>query len=172
MQALFYSAPNWRIPLRIALLAGLAFSALTIPAVAADVGSYSPQFPAAEFNWTGFYFGANVGWIGSLDNNITNTGTDSYIHGLGSALAHGRIPSSVDLSQNGFIGGGQIGYNWQIGSNWVWGIDADFDGVGAKSNATAVWPGGGGAVPFATTYNRQIETLGTIRGRAGFLLSP
>lgn len=79
--------------MRIALLAGLAFSALTIPAVAADVGSYRPRLPAAELNWTGFYVGANVGWIGSLDNNITNTGTDSYIHGLGSALAHGKIPT-------------------------------------------------------------------------------
>jgi len=154
------------------LLAGQALVALTLPAMAADVAPYFSPPPVPEWNWTGFYVGANTGWVGSVSNDVTNTGTDTGIHGLGSALVHGKIPSSVALTESGFIGGAQFGYNWQVGSVWVWGAEVDVDGVNAKSSATAAFPGGGGAVPFATVYNRQLDTLGTLRGRWGFLQPP
>jgi outer membrane immunogenic protein len=144
------------------------------PAIAADVAPYPNLPPPSGLVWTGFYIGANGGWIGSINNNITNSGTDTYIHGLGAALLHGKIPGSIALSQNGFIGGGQMGFNWQIGSLWVLGVEADFDGVsGAKSNATAAFPAVAGVnVPFSTVFNRELDTFGTVRGRAGFLSSP
>jgi hypothetical protein len=56
--------------------------------------------------------GANAGWMKSSGNTITNTGTDSGLGGLGTALALGLIPGTIGVSHNGFIGGGQIGYNW------------------------------------------------------------
>ena len=35
--------------------------------------------------------------------------------------------TSASYNMNGFIGGGQAGYNWQT-NNWVWGIEGDIDG--------------------------------------------
>src|SRR6266581_4372614 len=98
------------------LLAGLAFSALIMPAMAADMPLKAPP-PT----WTGLYWGVNVGWVGSSQYNITNTGTDTGLGGLGTALAVGAIPGSIPVSHSGFIGGGQIGYNWQFDPSWVWG---------------------------------------------------
>jgi outer membrane immunogenic protein len=116
------------------------------------------------------YIGANAGWIGSSGNTISNTGTDTGTGGLGSALAAGLIPGSIGLSDSGFIGGGQIGYNWQAGPSSVLGVEADFDGTSAKSSTTAAFPA---AFPGdATVYNRELDTLGTVRGRLGFLSSP
>jgi hypothetical protein len=40
------------------------------------------------------------------------------------------------------LGGGQIGYNWQVNPAWVVGIEADFDGVtGGKKSMTSTLPG-------------------------------
>jgi hypothetical protein len=66
------------------LLAGLAFSALIMPAMAADMPLKALPPPPT---WTGLYWGVNVGWIGSSQYNITNTGTDTGFGGLGTALS-------------------------------------------------------------------------------------
>jgi outer membrane immunogenic protein len=157
------------------IVACAALGALVETSFAADLAPYyaPPPFPIPA--WAGFYIGVNAGWVGSSDNTITNTGTDTGPGGLGTALALGLIPGTIGVSHSGFIGGGQIGYNWQYGPNWVWGIEADFDGVSAKGSATSVFPGSaalGGLYPFTTVFNRELDTLGTLRGRAGFLSSP
>ena len=42
------------------------------------------------------------------------------------------------LSPNGFVGGGQIGYNYQFANSWVVGLEADFDGIaGAHRQASS-----------------------------------
>jgi opacity protein-like surface antigen len=117
------------------LLAGLAFSALIMPAMAADMPLKAPPPPPT---WTGLYWGVNVGWIGGSEYNITNTGTDTGPSGLGTALAIGVIPRTIGVGHNGFIGGGQIGYNWQIDPSWVWGVEADFQGTTATNSSGAV----------------------------------
>jgi outer membrane immunogenic protein len=158
------------------LFAFVAFGALAGPSLAADMSApaYKAPLPPPPplWSWTGFYIGANAGWIGSSSNAITNTGSDTGALGLGSALGAGVIPGSIGLSDSGFIGGGQVGYNWQVAPSWVLGIEADFDGTTAKSSTVAVFPGGGGIVPLTTTYSRELDTLGTVRGRVGFLSSP
>jgi outer membrane immunogenic protein len=156
------------------LTAFVAFGALMRPSLAADMWApayKAPPLPAPPvWSWTGFYIGANAGWIGSSGNTISNTGTDTGTGGLGSALAAGLIPGSIGLSDTGFIGGGQIGYNWQVGPSWVLGVEADFDGTSAKSSTAAAFPA---AFPGdSTVYNRELDTLGTVRGRLGFLSSP
>ena len=35
------------------------------------------------------------------------------------------------------MGGGQIGYNWQVHPNWVLGIEADIQGSGAEDTFAA-----------------------------------
>src|SRR6516165_7636390 len=127
------------------LLAGLAFSALIMPAMAADMPLKAPPPPPI---WTGLYWGVNVGWIGASEYNITNTGTDTGPSGLGSALALGLIPRTVAVGHNGFIGGGQIGYNWQIDPSWVWGVEADFQGTTATNSTGSVTLVGTPIVPI------------------------
>ncbi len=72
----------------------LASAALIAPAMAADLSPaprpiYKAPPPPPVWSWTGWYIGSNFGWIGSTDNNITNTGTDTGTAGLGSMLAVG-----------------------------------------------------------------------------------
>jgi outer membrane immunogenic protein len=149
------------------LLAGLAFSALIMPAMAADMPIKAPPPPPT---WTGLYWGVNVGWIGASQYNITNTGTDTGAAGLGTLLAVGQIPGTIAVSHSGFIGGGQIGYNWQLDPSWVWGIEADFQGTTAKGSAGAV-----AISPLSqvtTVYSYELDNLGTVRARLGWLSSP
>jgi opacity protein-like surface antigen len=50
------------------------------------------------------------------------------------------VPVNDTISATGF-GGGQLGYNWQpVGSNFVFGVEVDLDGIGGNNErgATAV----------------------------------
>jgi outer membrane immunogenic protein len=151
------------------LLAGVAFGALAIPAFAADMTPLSKAPPL--LSWTGFYVGGNVGWAGSTDA-VTNYGTDSGTAGLGTYLLNGGIPGIVNLNETGVIGGGQVGYNWQVAPTWVVGIEADFQGTNAKGSDAFAFLGAPPFVPFTTTYTRELDWLGTLRGRAGYLWFP
>ena len=147
------------------LLAGLAFSALIMPGMAADMPLKAPPPPPT---WTGLYWGVNAGWIGASQYNITNTGTDTGVAGLGAALAVGAIPGVIPVSHSGFIGGGQIGYNWQFDPNWVWGIEADFQGTTVNGSAGSVFVPGN----LTTVYKYELDDFGTVRARVGWLSLP
>jgi outer membrane immunogenic protein len=158
--------------MRALLLVGAALGALVTPSAAADIAPYFRAPPAPVWGWTGFYVGGNAGGIVTGGDAIANTGTDSGAAGLGSFLSAGAIPGSVSLSQSGFIGGGQVGYNWQAGPDWVWGVEADLDGTTAKSSTATAFGGNAAFVPLSTGYSRELDALGTVRGRAGFLALP
>jgi outer membrane immunogenic protein len=160
--------------MRKLFLTGSALGVLMVPAMAADLAPYyKASAPPVVWSWTGVYIGANLGWAGSSNTNLTNTGTDTGAFGLGSALGAGFIPGTVGVSHNGFIGGGQIGYNWQLNSAWVVGVEADFAGLGGNdSTSVFAFPGGTGTVPFTTTFTNGLDTLGTVRARLGWLWTP
>lgn len=108
---------------------------------------YTPAPPS--FSWTGLYIGGNAGWGWS-------NGSGNFT--LGGPTVAGT-PDSFSASGNGFVGGGQIGGNYQYG-NAVFGLEADFQGTSgsgtltdslAKINATAKDP-----------------WFGTFRGRLGY----
>jgi outer membrane immunogenic protein len=143
------------------------------PALAADLGKPVYKAPALMpvLSWSGWYIGANAGWVGSANDTITNTGTDTDGGGLGNGIATGAIPTSLSLGYHGFIGGGQIGYNWQVGS-WVYGLEADFDGASAKGDATVGPITVPGHVPQTTTFHRELDWLATVRGRVGVTVAP
>ena len=113
-----------------------------------------PSFPVYEqFNWTGLYLGANVGggWAGA---NIADTLTGT----------------SFDTStQAAFIGGGQIGYNYQLNRNVVLGVEWFMDGVagnnGNNSVNVASIPTSNGNLLQATA---QADWVTTLTGRIGF----
>jgi outer membrane immunogenic protein len=52
------------------------------------------------------------------------------------AQSIGAYPTSLNVKQTGFIGGGQIGYNWQL-NRLVAGFETDFQGTSAKGSSLA-----------------------------------
>jgi outer membrane immunogenic protein len=158
-------------------LLAVAVWALATPAGAADILPFyrAPPFgPVAT--WTGFYVGVNAGWTGSWTDRAANSGTDTGGAGFGTAVSAGAIPGQATLHDNGFVGGGQIGFDWQFDATWVAGIEADFDGMSSKSSVaipSVAIPVPGGAIipPITTTYSRELDSVGTVRARLGYLSS-
>jgi outer membrane immunogenic protein len=130
-------------------VAVLALLAIPVAASAADlkpapVYSKAPMI-APVFTWTGFYIGGN----------------------LGGAWAHRNVTDSLfglnfsNGTNNGvFIGGGQIGGNYQF-SNFVVGVEGSFDWASNNNNTTTgiVVPGLGGNTIQVTSNNTWITTL-------------
>jgi outer membrane immunogenic protein len=183
------------------LLSGVTLVALAVgPALAADLPRKAPPAPPPPpaLSWTGWYAGLNAGAVwgcGSASNTVTNVSSDAnFPHGIGHppptspgpvSIAHLAAISSAtsfDLDNGcrdaNFIGGGQIGYNWQF-TGWVVGIEADFQGIGGNNNSgTFVKTVAGPNDPFVNnwvgtaTFERDNSWLGTVRGRLGWLATP
>src|ERR1700738_4034932 len=136
-----------------------------------------PPPPPPMLSWTGFYVGVNGGWLNSARDKVVNTGTDTGVGGLGTALATPGpfgpfgghvIPTQFNLSYDGWQAGGTVGYNRQVAPQWVLGFEMDFYGGDATRSRTFAFPGSAGVVPLTTTYKKSVGFLGTDRVRAGF----
>jgi outer membrane immunogenic protein len=133
-------------------------------AAAADLPVKAPPM-VAGFDWTGPYIGANGGY--SWGRSETDYRIESSL-----------VPTSQNL--NGWLGGGQAGYNWQVDRHWVFGIEADLQATGQEglqalpgSSAcfTAFVAGAAGTDCVTTTGNlaQKLPWVGTARARLGFL---
>ena len=82
------------------------------------------------------------------------------------------------MNLQGFIGGAQIGYNWQASPNWVYGLEADWQASGEKAGLSYsdAYSGSGGLLGVVATgtgntnYDAKISWFGTVRGRIGYAL--
>jgi outer membrane immunogenic protein len=150
-----------------------AIASLTTSAFAADLApaprtyAKAPVYVDPGYNWTGFYVGGNIGYSWGRSSD-----TSTVTNAAGAVLLTSADSSNLD----GVVGGGQIGYNWQMQS-WVWGLEADIQGTDEKGSRAFILPAVPGilalglpAVPFALT--QKIDWFGTVRGRAGVLVSP
>lgn len=123
---------------------GVFFALLSAIGVAraADLPAAPPPMPPVVtappvYDWTGFYIGVNGGGTFA---NLSETVTI-----VGGPLAGSSATGSS--SGNSFLGGGQVGFNWQV-DRAVFGIEGDFDGSGlnGKNNpntgisSTIKWP--------------------------------
>jgi outer membrane immunogenic protein len=160
-----------------AVIIGASTLLLALPAAAADLPVKALAPVAVVYPWNGPYIGLNLGYSwGPWD--FSNAATTS------------------DANVNGFLGGVQIGYNWQINPRWVVGLEADIqataekDSFGAGSTAVnqlgfAGLPGipgcppAGGACPgfntvttTTTTGEAKLPWFATFRGRVGLLIDP
>jgi outer membrane immunogenic protein len=162
------------------LLTVVTLNALALPAMAADLTPvYKEQ---VVWTWTGFYFGGAVGggWMSSNSTEaVTSTSCLGVIAGplcpaTSNAFA-AAIPGSYNTTKAGFLAGVEIGYNWQFG-RYVLGIETDLSGasVSGSSAATNMVQIAGFAGLSVAAYGAQSEKLdylGTVRGRAGFLVT-
>ena len=165
--------------LRSTLVTAASVLALTTAsAFAADLPSKkeAPAFnPAPVFTWTGFYVGLNAGAaFGGNRGGITPTGNFGNA-ALFPAANLGAL-AAIGNGNNGngarFTGGGQIGYNYQIGS-FVMGIETDLNFI-ASSNGSGnavVLPvalGGPGNTTVTFARGSNNKWFGTLRPRLGF----
>ena len=135
-------------------------------AVAADLPTRK-EAPApvyiAPFSWTGFYIGGNVGVVWG-SSSVDVTGSPGYFDYA--SQAPGLLPYGLNgNNQEGLIGGGQAGYNYQFGS-FVGGIETDFDG--ANLSRSRSYSGFYSPDTVLTSYNSELRWLGTTRLRLGF----
>jgi outer membrane immunogenic protein len=170
-----------------ALAASLFSAGIVGTASAADMAVKAPPMAVPEvWTWTGFYIGGNLG--GSWSDN--RLGYDTPFTTPGNIFSFCSAPTGVaapvlvganpfDLSTgcsrpSSFIGGAQIGYNWQTGS-WVFGVEGDgawqqlvqHSFVRFGDNPAAGAPMG--SVATDTAYFRSEQgALGTFRGRIGY----
>lgn len=111
-------------------LAATTASAADLPQKYTKAPAYTPP---VGYNWTGLYLGVNAGWGWTRGGDFGDA--------------------------NGFVGGGQIGYNWQpAGSPLVLGIEADIQGADIDNSATAA----------GVTVTGRMNAFGTVRGRIGY----
>jgi outer membrane immunogenic protein len=131
--------------LRLALA---LFAISTTPSFAADMRMpvKAPPIAVPLFTWTGFYIGLNGGY-----------GGDRFEYDF----AVLGVPGSTRVTSGGGFGGGQIGYNYQVGS-WVFGVEGDIQASDIKGEISATVLG------VTATTGSKIEWFATARGRLGY----
>jgi outer membrane immunogenic protein len=156
-------------------------------AVAADLPARmpvkAPVMAPVVYNWTGFYAGANAGYSWGrdpVDLSTTSTTRNRVFRAFGlpaetlisDVTAVGAAAgASSNANVDGWLAGGQIGYNWQV-SSWVVGLETDFQWTGQKGGAQFCLTAGCPAGSFITTADYKLQWFGTARARAGFLVDP
>ncbi len=137
------------------------------PALAADLGApvyKAPVAPVPVFTWNGFYIGGNIGgkWAdtsGSVDE------APSAAAGIpnGSSFPLGSTTAST------FMGGGQVGYNWQTGPV-VFGLEGDIDAQRWSTTLTVGTDFPPGTFNFISgdVFSVESRWQSSIRGRIGY----
>src|SRR3569623_57032 len=115
------------------------------PAVGADLGARpykapAPAYAAPIYNWTGFYLGAHLGGAFSSDNNFSGLSTGNN--------GNGR-----------FLGGVQVGADWQFNPNFVVGVEGQYSWLSGSVGAV---------YPLGYAYTNDQRGLGSITGRIGY----
>jgi len=109
----------------------------------------------SAWNWTGFYVGAHVGAGANVANLSDPFGTPVFGDTVRSAA---------------FLLGGQLGFNWQpAGTRWVFGVEADANGIDSDGTATC-FPVS--AIAINATCRVRPQATATLTGRIGYAVDP
>lgn len=135
-----------------AALAAVAVIGFASIASAADLPVKAPVYKApvaAPANsWTGCYVGGNVGgaW-----KSVKVSDPDGFVY--------------VDKTFSGWVGGGQIGCDYQFAPQWVVGIQGMWDASGVNGDASVADFG-------PSTINVKATSFGTVTASLGYLINP
>jgi outer membrane immunogenic protein len=114
---------------------------------------------APVYDWTGLYLGGNVGY--SVGHDRTNLGQ--------TAVPFPLMPELFTFSPAGWLGGGQLGFNWQPTRNLVVGGEADLQGTTQHDSVCLL----SCETPFQSVSAQQkLPWFATFRGRAGYASGP
>ncbi len=153
--------------IRTGIAAG-AILASPLAVHAADLRAPSYKAPAyvapLSMSWNGFYGGLVAGYgFGNSDATLASTSVS-----FDGPFGAGDVPGSASLNTKGFIGGLELGYNYQLGS-WLAGIEADVNYSAIKGSDTI---DAGPVGPYAastTTVEHKMDWFGTARVRFGYI---
>ncbi|HWK94853.1 MAG TPA: outer membrane protein [Pseudolabrys sp.] len=141
---------------RLVLLSLLAAATLGGGRVqAADLPVKAPIYKAPIlYNWSGCYIGghAGAGWARTEGTNTVNT----------TAFGDLAPGDGASVTKSGFVGGGQLGCNYQI-NQWVLGIEGTFSGTSIKGSVINSAFGAGDDV-----FETRVNSIFTVVGRIGY----
>lgn len=160
----------------VAFAASAAFVFAFASGVQADGKRYKGfEKPSGINDWSGLYLGGHAGYAwGEWDGRMETTAGDPPNNDAGFRPTNHRA-----LDGEGWLGGGQVGFNIQRGK-WVGGLEADasWSGVdGQDTYETWISSGGDWVEPpeaghsWSKKVENELESFGTLRGRLGLLAS-
>lgn len=161
----FLKSISWRGQAWNSIFASaLRVAAVSIACAACGV---SPGFAAPPpTTWTGFYIGGNGGYSwGSSDINFVEVPNLAGSGPFGGGICTKSLPTCVvpfALHPQSLLGGGQIGYNYQMGQ-WVLGVETDAQWRNDEQTTNFTFP----FSDMMSLRDRQ-NWFGTLRGRVGF----
>src|SRR5262249_45975501 len=147
-----YLCVIWGSSVMLRVLSGVAILALaTTNASAADLGVAAPAPAPVLNNWTGCHVGGHTGGLFS-DETHTNIAR-----------------ASSDHNGTAFVGGGQIGCDYQFAPSWVVGAEgrAAWNSLKSSYNSTVIFPRTGLVVP--STFSTTNDFLASATGRIGYV---
>jgi len=134
------------VAIALGLVVGSAALAADLPPAPPPPRAPATYVPAVPlYNWTGFYLGPNLGWGFGGVSGVSDS--------IGSTFA--------STTQNSFLGGGQVGFNWEFGGGVVIGAEAEFDWLPNASNTLAATAPGG--TTATVSVNNRWLTLADAR---------
>lgn len=124
-----------------------------------DTIDYAP----IVYDWSGFYIGVNAGYGGG-----------TFEHPFEITDGVDTIDGSIDVTAGGFLGGVQAGFNYQLDSNFLIGIEADIQGSTIDGRVSLEVTDGTGVIlnpgeTFEADAGTRLDWFGTLRGRVGFV---
>lgn len=105
--------------------------------------------PVAVDHWSGAYIGLHVGYGWGTKDWYNSPAFGGHFHG------------------DGFVGGGQIGFNLHVGGGWVLGLEADASWSAVKMDNTALLGPSGGGVTTTSSFESKIDRMASAAFRVG-----
>ena len=136
------------------LLGTAALIALVSPAISADMRApvYEAPLPIVPvWSWTGCYVGGHAGglWAKQKEWIVRTPGGAFFGQSLGGHDA------------DSWVGGAQVGCDYQFAGRFVVGIQGDYAWTDAEGSHNS-------AREFGVAYHSQVKSLATVTGRIGY----
>ena len=147
----------------------------------AAIAAASAALPAAaqEYDWNGFYVGVNLGgaWGDTSIDSSVGPGTGPIVLPPVDADLINQTGADDD-NKTGFTGGGQIGFNYQMGALLL-GIEADYGALDIDQQRTNSYQSAFVVnppinPPVTYTLDQRVKTgwIWTVRPRVGYVAGP
>lgn len=167
--------------------AALGALAVASAANAADIysGGYkeAPAYIPPPF-WTGFYIGGHIGaaWESLSSKNFEfNDGGSNYVKNYQTYYYNPAFLHEQQQSNGDAFGGVQLGYNWQLSSPLVVGLEVDLGGMSlnghGRASGNTFYTNSSGSVvgigtPVLFNEDNQGGFYGDVTGRLGYTWGP
>ncbi len=139
---------------------GSVFAADLSARMPAKAQSSALAFASAPLSWTGCYVGAHAGAAWGHTKF-----SDPGVNGFTTIAGPGQGPIDLDQSAD-FLGGAQVGCDYQFASNWVIGLAGDFSWANIDGHADDPFFAGKGGDPI--TLHAKTNYIADVTGRFGY----